>query len=138
MSDHVLNVSIVTPQATAFTGTVLAVTVPGTKGTFQVLYNHAPIISSLEVGIIKLEDAQNHVTYYASRGGFVEVLNNNISIIVNELVDAAAINVADVEADLADASERRAGERSDRDRAIQDQRWAEARLRAARLRAESV
>lgn len=138
MSDHVLHVSIVTPQATAFNGTVLAVTVPGSKGTFQVLYNHAPIISSLEVGIIKLEDAQNNVMYYASRGGFVEVLNNNVSIIVNELVEASAVNVADAEQSVADAAERRSGERADRDRAIQDQRWAEAQLRAARLRSGSV
>lgn len=138
MSAHVLNVSIVTPQATAFTGTVLAVTVPGSKGTFQVLYNHAPIISSLEVGIIKLEDPQNNVMYYASRGGFVEVLNNNVSIIVNELMEATAINVADAEHAVADAAERRAGERADRERAIQDQRWAEARLNAARLQTQSA
>jgi F-type H+-transporting ATPase subunit epsilon len=74
MSEHVLNVSIVTPQATAFEGTALAVSVPGSQSPFQVLYNHAPIISSLDIGVVKIEDEKNNVTYYASREGFVEVM----------------------------------------------------------------
>jgi F-type H+-transporting ATPase subunit epsilon len=134
MSDHILNVSIVTPQTTAFTGTALAVTVPGSKSAFQVLYNHAPIISSLEVGVIKVEDPANHVKYYASKDGFVEVLKNNVSIIVNELVDAAEIDEAQVEADLEAARSRsESSDRHDRERARLDQHWAEARLRAVRL-----
>ncbi|RPI66540.1 MAG: hypothetical protein EHM43_11245, partial [Ignavibacteriae bacterium] len=64
-TDHTLNVSIVTPQSTAFEGKALAVSVPGTQSPFQVLYNHAPIISSLDIGIVKIEDlwhGQNTIT----------------------------------------------------------------------------
>lgn len=137
MSDHTLHVSIVTPQATAFTGSALAVTVPGSKSAFQVLYNHAPIISSLEVGVIKVEDPSNHVKYYATKEGFVEVLKNNVSIIVNELMDAAEIDESQAEADLEAARGRSEGsDRHDRERARIDQHWAEARLRAARLQRE--
>jgi F-type H+-transporting ATPase subunit epsilon len=136
MNDHILHVTIVTPQATAYTGTALAVTVPGSKSSFQVLYNHAPIISSLDVGIIKVEDTSNTITYYASRGGFVEVLNNKVSIIVNELMSAAGIDTASVEAELAAAKASEEGDRHDRERARIEQHWAEAKLRAARLQAE--
>lgn len=138
MSDHILHVTIVTPQATAFTGTALAVTVPGSQSAFQVLYNHAPIISSLDVGIIKVEDPANKVTYYASRGGFVEVLSNNVSIIVNELVEASDVDAAGIEAEIAASKANEEGDRHARERARIEQHWAEAKLRAARLLRESA
>jgi F-type H+-transporting ATPase subunit epsilon len=52
--EKALQVDIVTPQGSVYSGVVAAVTVPGTVAPFQVLYNHAPIISSLEPGIVKL------------------------------------------------------------------------------------
>ena len=69
--DKTLSVSIVTPQETAFEGAALAVSVPGSKSPFQVLYNHAPIISSLDVGILKIEDPSNAITAFACREGFI-------------------------------------------------------------------
>jgi F-type H+-transporting ATPase subunit epsilon len=138
MSDHIMHVTIVTPQATAFAGAALAVTIPGSKGTFQVLYNHAPIISSLDVGIIKVEDPGNKVTYYASRGGFVEVLKNNVSIIVNELVEASGIDTARTEADLEATKNDEGADRHQREAARKEQHWHEAKLRAARLQREGV
>lgn len=138
MSDHIMHVSIVTPQATAFAGDALAVTIPGSKGTFQVLYNHAPIISSLDVGIIKVEDPGNKVTYYASRGGFVEVLKNKVSIIVNELVEASGIDTARTEADLEAMKNDDGADRHHREAARKEQHWHEAKLRAARLHREGV
>lgn len=138
MSDHILNVSIVTPQTTAYSGPALAVSVPGSKSPFQVLYNHAPIISSLDTGVIKIEDPSNHVSYYAAREGFVEVLNNTISIVVNELMAATAIDVATAEADYADSREKAdtLPDRHQRDLARKEVHWAEARLRAAKLQHE--
>ena len=138
MSDHIMHVSIVTPQATAFAGGALAVTIPGSKGTFQVLYNHAPIISSLDVGIIKVEDPGNKVTYYASRGGFVEVLKNKVSIIVNELVEASGIDTARTEADLEAMKNDEGADRHQREAARKEQPWHEAKLRAARLHREGL
>ena len=95
--DHTLSVSIVTPTTTAFEGTALAVSVPGTKSPFQVLYNHAPIISSLDIGILKIEDPNNAVTVFAAKEGFVEVLRNNVNIVVEELVSAATIDESEAE-----------------------------------------
>lgn len=135
MSEHVLNVSIVTPQATAFEGTALAVSVPGSQSPFQVLYNHAPIISSLDIGVVKIEDGKNHVAYYASREGFVEVMKNTVNIVVQELVPATSINLAEAEQQLTSARAEADAhpDRAHREVLRREVHWAEARIRAAKL-----
>lgn len=138
MSEHVLNVSIVTPQATAFEGTALAVSVPGSQSPFQVLYNHAPIISSLDIGVVKIEDEKNHVAYYASREGFVEVMKNTVNIVVQELVPATSINIAQAEEQLTSARAEADShpDRAQREVLRREVHWAEARIRAAKLATE--
>lgn len=138
MSDHVLNVSIVTPQATAYEGTALAVSVPGSQSPFQVLYNHAPIISSLDIGVVTIEDAKNHVSYYASREGFVEVMKNSVNIVVQELKPSSSINLAEAEQQLTAARETADShpDRAHREVLRREVQWAEACIRAAKLAAE--
>lgn len=134
-TDHILHVSIVTPAAPAFEGTALAVTVPGSNSPFQVLYNHAPIISSLEIGVVKIEDPGNTVTVFAAKEGFVEVLRNNVNIVVEELIDATSINEADAESsvDRARARYNDVTGRESKEAALRDLHWAEAKWRAAKL-----
>lgn len=135
MIEHVLNVSIVTPQATAFEGTALAVSVPGSQSPFQVLYNHAPIISSLDPGILKIEDASNTISYFATREGFIEVNKNVVSIVVQELVRAEDINLDAAEAEIASTRARAEAEhdRHARESARKELHWAEAKVRAAKM-----
>ena len=76
-----LKVEIVTPAKIAFEGNVKSITIPGTKGNFQVLFNHAPLMSSFEVGFIKIEDEAETSTNYATSGGTVEVLNNKVVVL---------------------------------------------------------
>ena len=59
MSEHLLNIDIVTPQSIIFSGTGVSVSLPGAQSPFQVLYNHAPIVSALEVGAIKIINEDN-------------------------------------------------------------------------------
>ena len=73
-----LNLNITTPSKKIFSGEIKAITVPGTNGSFQVLRNHAPIISTLEIGVIKIDLPDGKSDYYAVGGGTIEVLNNNI------------------------------------------------------------
>ncbi len=140
MADRTLNISIVTPQETAFEGKGLAVSVPGAHSPFQVLYNHAPIISSLEPGVIKIEDENNRLLVFAAREGFVEVLKNNVNIIVQELVPAASIDLASAEAeyDQAHAASNTGSDRGARDTARDLATWAATRVRAARAHREGV
>ncbi len=138
MSEHILNVSVVTPRATAYEGTALAVSVPGSQSPFQILYNHAPIISSLDIGVLKIEDEKNHVSYFAAREGFVEVLKNNVNIVVQDILQASNIDVVAAENDLASSRAKADSDpdRSARELARKEVHWAEARIRAARLQSE--
>lgn len=88
-----LNIEIVTPAKVAFSGKAKSITIPGTKGSFQVLFNHAPIISSFEVGFIKIEDLFGIKTNYATSGGTVEVLNNKVIVLAESFESKEQIDV---------------------------------------------
>ncbi len=75
-----MTLEIITPEGKLFSGEVELVTVPGTKGTFTILNNHAPIISSLTKGKIVYRHNQSEKNLVIDEG-FVEVLNNSVSII---------------------------------------------------------
>ncbi len=72
-----LNLKIVSPEKVEFTGEVNSVKVPGTMGCFEILSNHAPIISTLQKGIVEYDDQQ-----LAILGGFVAVQKNEVSLCV--------------------------------------------------------
>jgi len=91
MSEHLLDIDIVTPQKIIFSGKCISVAIPGAQSPFQVLYNHAPIVSALEIGAIKIVNEDNSEIVYATEGGFVEVLKNRVSIVV-ETVRASLRN----------------------------------------------
>ena len=78
-----MKLEIVTPDQIVFSGEVSLVTVPGTKGRFSILENHAPIISSLGKGTISYRTDGTDYSINTS-GGFIEVSNNTISICVEE------------------------------------------------------
>jgi F-type H+-transporting ATPase subunit epsilon len=78
MPQRNFKLEIVTPQRVVYDGAVVSFTVPGTIGSFQVLYNHAPLLSSLGVGEIKLVDDRGTEMSYATSGGFVEVRENRV------------------------------------------------------------
>ncbi len=80
-----LFLDIVTPSKSAFSGNIIAITIPGTIGSFQVLKNHAPIISTIEIGVIKVELPDKTIAYYATSGGTIEVLNNKVVVLVDTI-----------------------------------------------------
>ncbi len=90
---NLVDLEIITPQKAAYKGQVLAVTVPGTLGSFQILFNHAPLISTMEIGIIKIKLSEDKTEYYATSGGTVEVLNNKILILSDSLEFAEEIDI---------------------------------------------
>lgn len=76
-----LQLRIVSPEKIIFDGEVDLVTVPGTMGSFQILNNHAPIISSLEVGKVEYVIGNDRASFDIN-GGFVEVKKNVVSLCV--------------------------------------------------------
>ncbi len=76
-----LKLRIIAPDRLVFEGEVESVTLPGTVGSFTVLNNHAPIISSLENGKIAYKGANGQLEL-AIKSGFAEVSDNTLSVCV--------------------------------------------------------
>ncbi len=72
---------ILTPDKKVFEGEVASVTVPGTMGSFEILNNHAPIISTLEDGKLIVRGGSAKQEVYLIHGGVVEVLNNKVMVL---------------------------------------------------------
>jgi len=78
-----MNLEILTPEKKLYSGEVYGVQMPGISGSFEVLEKHAPLVSALRAGRIKvLKDKQNHFSFFEIQGGFVEVLNNKVTVLV--------------------------------------------------------
>lgn len=86
-----INLEVITPSKIAYNGDVKSVTVPGTLGSFQILFNHAPIISSLEVGKIKIVDTEGNEKVFATSGGTVEVRNNKVLVLAESFESPESI-----------------------------------------------
>jgi len=97
---------VITPSKAAYNGEVKSVTVPGTLGNFQILSNHAPIISSLEIGEVKVVDEKGNTLDFSISGGTVEVSHNKI-IILAETFE----NVNEIDIRRAEEAKKRAEER---------------------------
>jgi F-type H+-transporting ATPase subunit epsilon len=78
-----MNLEILTPERKLFSGDVYGVQLPGVTGLFEVLEKHAPLVSALKAGRMKvLKDRNNHLAFYDIQSGFVEVLDNKVTVLV--------------------------------------------------------
>lgn len=77
-----LKLKIVSPEKVVFDGEIEKVSVPGTKGAFEILQNHAPIISSLTDGKVEYTAADGNSGTLDIHGGFVAVKKNEVSLCV--------------------------------------------------------
>lgn len=76
-----MHLEIVTPDKNIYTGTIKLIQVPGSKGQFEVLRNHAAIISTLAAGKIKVVNLEGEKTFFDIKGGVIDVNNNNIVVL---------------------------------------------------------
>ena len=76
-----MQLEILSPEATIYQGDATAVQFPGSTGSFQVLDNHAAMIASLQQGDIRVRTGEGELRFEIS-GGFVEVLRNQVSVLV--------------------------------------------------------
>jgi len=88
-----LDLEIISPEKKVYTGKVKSVTIPGTKGNFQVLYNHAPLISTFEIGIIKLVLSDDSTQIFTTSGGSTEVLDNKVLILSDTVEPIESIDI---------------------------------------------
>ncbi|MBK9487966.1 MAG: F0F1 ATP synthase subunit epsilon [Haliscomenobacter sp.] len=97
-----MNITILTPDREIFAGPIKSIKVPGVKGEFQVLQNHAPIVSALSAGKVTIVTGAGEYRYYdlgkkeliegsqadqkivfQADSGFIEVLNNEVSLLLS-------------------------------------------------------
>ncbi|MBS1585776.1 MAG: ATP synthase F1 subunit epsilon [Bacteroidetes bacterium] len=77
-----MQLEILTPEHKVFSGNVYGIQLPGTEGSFEILENHAPMIASLGKGKMKILKDKNNTELYEINSGFVEVLNNHASVLI--------------------------------------------------------
>ena len=76
-----MHLDIITPETTLFAGEVTLVQLPGIDGSFEILDNHAPLISVLKEGKVKVQDTLKQTQFFDVKGGVVEVLFNKVLVL---------------------------------------------------------
>jgi len=84
--EHLLNLSIVTPNGSIFSGKVSMVTLPGDEGEFGVLPGHADTLSLLKTGVIELKKSDGKVEYVAVDWGYAKVVENSVDVLIDDAV----------------------------------------------------
>jgi len=84
-SDKGFQIEIVTPQKLYFSGEIESVTAPGEDGLFQVLKNHAPLLSALKAGKVKLAMADRSEQSFTISDGFFEVSSNKAILLTENI-----------------------------------------------------
>jgi F-type H+-transporting ATPase subunit epsilon len=77
-----MRLEIITPNKTLYTGEIKRVRLPGTNGLFEILTNHAPIISTLEKGTIRIIEEDDRRLTFDITGGMVENKNNHVIVLL--------------------------------------------------------
>ena len=91
-----MHLEIVSPEAKLFSGEIDSLTVPGVSGSFQVLNNHAPIVSTLTAGKVKIEGnitiekgqellfkQEGSITYFEIKAGALEMKDNKVILLTD-------------------------------------------------------
>ncbi|HPA34720.1 MAG TPA: ATP synthase F1 subunit epsilon [Chitinophagales bacterium] len=80
-----MTLNILTPEVNLFSGEVDSVQLPGTNGRFEILNNHAPLIASIQEGVVRIRIGNNKQEFKL-KSGIVEVLKNKVSVLTEGVV----------------------------------------------------
>src|SRR5258708_6791373 len=100
---------LVTPEKMLFSDQVRSVRAPGIEGSFGVLAHHAPLMTALAVGLVKVEHENGDLEYVATSGGFMEVRPDKVIILADTAERAEDIDIARAEAAVPQAREHLSG-----------------------------
>ncbi len=122
-----LTFSLVSPERELFHGEVDQVVVPGVEGEFGVLAGHAPVLSIIKPGVLKVFDGGNIRRIFVN-GGFADVTPDGLTVLAEEALDRsdASIDVAALDQDIKDSTEDLRDAASDAARAAAQARIARA------------
>lgn len=100
-----IKVEVVTPEELLFSADAQMVVLPGTEGDFGVLKDHAPLISSLRVGGVTIEEGAGKKRSFFVSGGFVEVANERCTILAEEATDLEGVTLDKAKTQLTEAQD---------------------------------
>ncbi len=80
-----MNLEIVTPDSKVYEGEITSIALPGIDGSFQILNNHAPIVSALGTGKMTVIDTESQTQEYKISGGVVEMNNNKVIVLAESI-----------------------------------------------------
>lgn len=106
MFDQPFELQLVTPEKVVFSGDVRVVSAPGSEGGFQVLRSHAPLLTALDAGRIRVRDTNDAEIDYATSGGFLEVRDNLVTILAESAEISGSIDIERAKRSKARAEER--------------------------------
>ena len=92
MEAKFFDLEIITPFQIIYQQRVKHIRLPGTEGYFGVMANHAPLVTSLRIGELKV-DLINETKFFATSGGIVEVLPDKTTVLVETAEDATQIDI---------------------------------------------
>ena len=100
-----LHFDLVSPDRLLLSEEVDGVLVPGSEGDFGVLPNHAPVMSTLKPGVLEVTGSSSGDTRIFVRGGFAEVTPKGLTVLAEEAIPLAELDVAQLDQKIQDASE---------------------------------
>ncbi|HXG38955.1 MAG TPA: F0F1 ATP synthase subunit epsilon [Bacteroidota bacterium] len=106
MYEKAFSLEIITPTRVVFRDEATSLSAPGVLGRFQILYDHAPFLTAIGIGELKVKDKSGNDTIYATSGGFVEVSANKVVVLADAVEKASEIDVARAQAARTRAQER--------------------------------
>ena len=98
----ILNVKLITPEKVVFNNTADEAIVPSITGQLGILANHAPMVTALDIGVLRIKYEQKWLVIILF-GGFVEVKDNQVTIVSNDIEDTAKIKFETAKAELTEA-----------------------------------
>ena len=83
LNKNTMQLEIITAESQLYSGEVTSVKLPGMDGEFEILNNHAPVISTLDKGVIRVIDNNNKTENFEVNGGVIEMQNNKIIVLAD-------------------------------------------------------
>ena len=116
-----LHFSLVSPARELFSGEVDHVIAPGSDGEFGVLVNHAPFMTTLKNGLVRVEDNGETTMRLFVRGGFADVTPAGLTILAEEAVNMDSVSAESVQKDLDETRQALLAEGKDGNAALEEQ-----------------
>jgi len=126
------NLAVITPAEVKFEGTAEIVIAPGAAGDIGALANHAPMRTTLRIGVLRATVEGSRRIEYAINAGFMQVLPDKVLVLTDVALSSGEIDVEKTRDELRRAEESVAAKRGGDDKAERDAvTWANAKLDAA-------